>query len=57
MYGNPYDDKGRPASIYTSQGRAKCKCGAMSADLPDNIQRRQWHREHKQMIRDGVNTA
>lgn len=54
MYGNPFDGRGRPASIYTNRGWAKCKCGEMSPEYASQAERRQWHRDHKQAVLDAA---
>lgn len=49
--------EGAPHSIdgyriwHSWDGRAKCSCGAMSAELPSNNQRKLWHRWHKEQVR------
>ena len=39
------------------KGRGLCSCGALSDVLPSASQRKQWHREHKQTIRDEMRQA
>jgi hypothetical protein len=33
-------------------GKGRCRCGALSPDLPTTAARKRWHREHKQAILD-----
>lgn len=50
--GAPHDDRGhRTNGVGVSgDGRAKCRCGAMSEVLPSANQRKAWHRTHKAEI-------
>jgi hypothetical protein len=37
----------------TSSGAAVCTCGEASGVLESNAARQQWHRDHKEAIRNG----
>lgn len=54
--GAPHDSKGRRFGIYgystAGEGRGKCSCGKLSPVLNSGNQRKAWHREHKEEIRE-----
>lgn len=58
LKGHSLLDEGAAYSIdgcriwYTrGDGHGKCSCGALSDPLPSNSQRKQWHRDHKELVR------
>lgn len=57
--GAPHDERGDRIGSNTVSGigRGLCACGATSDVLPSAGQRRRWHREHKQAIRDEMRNA
>ena len=53
--GAPHDDNGnrfpRLWGGTNGDGRAKCSCGELSPVLGSGIQRKRWHRDHKERLR------
>lgn len=49
--GKACDPTGR---AHHGTGHAHCECGERSPELPSNRARKQWHREHKDALRAGM---
>lgn len=57
--GKPFDQPpccylaGRYRMGTSGDGHGKCSCGATSEHLLSGAERKQWHREHKQAVKEG----
>lgn len=54
-YGRTLPNEGRvydPYGYRLSEAAARCSCGEESPVLPNDAQRRKWHANHKQALRD-----
>lgn len=50
--GWPFISRNIEALYRTGPGMAKCECGTLSEVLPSTNARKDWHRKHKQEIRE-----
>lgn len=55
--GAPHDEERRVLTVggwirRGWSGRALCSCGELSEVLPSSVQRRTWHRAHKEAVLD-----